>query len=292
MKIEIDPGAGPCFGVERAINMAEELLNKKQSVFCVGDLIHNEQEIQRLESLGMKTIHLSDIESISDSTIMFRAHGEPPSSFLWAEKNAIKITDATCPIVQNLQEKIENTYQQIKGQKAQIVIFGKRTHPEIISLLGYCEGEAVIIETFSHLDSLDFSKPIYLFSQTTKYRSDYYQVREEIIKRLEAKGYDSASHLIFQDSSCKIVARRDEQLRAFLQEKDLLIFVSGSKSSNGRQLFQICKNSGIPSYFISHIDEIKVEWFRGKQNIGISGATSTPNWLLKKAQEKIEEFEN
>lgn len=290
MNIEIDPGAGPCFGVEKAIQKAEAILKEESELYTIGELIHNEEEVERLEKMGMKTIALDQALSGNYPNVLFRAHGEAPASYQKAEKAHIKVTDATCPIVIQLQKRIAHTYQNIKGQNAQLLIFGKKSHPEVISLLGHCENTAIVLENMDDVSQLDLSKPIYLFSQTTKYRSDYYLVKEAIERRLADSNKEASSHLFFNDSSCKIVARRDEQLRDFIQGKDVLIFVSGSKSSNGVQLFQICKDSGIDSYFVSRIEELKMEWFEGKNQMGISGATSTPKWLLEKVRSRVEQL--
>ena len=287
MNIEIDPGAGPCFGVDRAIKIAENTLRLSHQLFCIGDLIHNEQEIKRLEKEGMKIIQLQEATEQHISTVLFRAHGETPKSFHIAKENNIRVIDATCPIVVKLQNQIKETYQQIRKNEGQISIFGKKNHPEIISLLGFCEGNAIIIEQIEDLELINFLKPIYLFSQTTKYQSDYFLIREEIENRIRLLNKPS-SYLHFHDSSCKIVAKRDKQLQEFIEDKDLIIFVSGKKSSNGRQLFQICQQSRITSYFISKPEELNSNWLDGKKNIGISGATSSPNWLLEKVKKKIE----
>ena len=287
MNIEIDPGAGPCFGVERAIKIAEKTMQQNHQLFCIGDLIHNEQEIKRLEKEGMKIIQLQEAIDQQIPTVLFRAHGETPRSFQVAKENNIRIIDATCPIVIRLQKQIKETYQKIRKNEEQILIFGKRNHPEIISLLGFCERNAIIIEQVEDLEPINFIKPTYLFSQTTKYQSDYYHIKKEIENRIRLLNMPS-SYLHFHDSSCKVVAKRDKQLKEFIEEKDLIIFVSGRKSSNGKQLFQICMQSGIPSYFISKPEELKPNWLDGKENIGISGATSSPNWLLEKVKKKIE----
>lgn len=290
MNIEIDPGAGPCFGVERAIEKAESILNEKSVLYTVGDLIHNEAEVERLEKLGMKTIAMEQAISGEYPNVLFRAHGEPPSSYKNAKNANVQVEDATCPIVINLQKKVAETYSEIKDSKGQIILFGRKKHPEVISLLGHCDNSAIVIEKLEELDIIDFSIPIYLFSQTTKYRSEYCQIKEEIEKRLTALNLTDSSHFIFNDSSCKIVARRDEQLRSFLEDKDLILFVSGSKSSNGKQLFQICKNTGVETYFISRIEELNKECLVDKKNIGISGATSTPKWLLEEMRSRVIEL--
>jgi len=290
MNIEIDPGAGPCFGVEKAIQKAESILHEESVLYTVGDLIHNEEEIERLEKMGMKTIGLDQALSGKLDNVLFRAHGEPPVSYQKANQANIKVTDATCPIVIQLQKKIAKTHHEVKGTDAQIVIFGKENHAEVVSLLGHCEGSAIIIESLKDVERLDLSSPIHLFSQTTKYRSEYFKIKDKIQQLIEDSALKESSHFYFNDSSCKIVARRDEQLRDFIQDKDLILFISGSKSSNGKQLFQICKDSGIESYFISRLEELKMEYLKGHLNIGISGATSTPKWLLEKVSLRVEEM--
>jgi len=287
MKVEIDPGAGPCFGVKRAIKTAEDILNKKNAVYCLGDIIHNEMEIERLGRLGLKTIHLKNMPNIASSHILFRAHGEPPASYSLARKLKKQIIDTTCPIVQKLQQQIEKTYHQTKQDTDQIVIFGNENHPEIISLQGHCAQNAIIVEQEHDLIKIDFTKPIHLFSQTTKYQSDYIQIKEQIEEQILKTGLQVPSQLYFHNSSCAIVAKRDKQLINFITEKDIIIFVSGTKSSNGKQLFNLCKNSNIQSYFISQPKQIQVSWFTNKENIGISGATSTPQWLLEETKQKI-----
>ena len=285
MKVVIDPGAGPCFGVEKAIEKAEELLLTNQTLICNGDLIHNEQELKRLQRLGMHNLSIHQAFKQNKEHILFRAHGEPPASYELAKKYNIRVTDATCPIVKILQNKIKQTYENTRN-KAQIVIFGSKNHAEIISLQGHCQNTAVIIENAIDIEKLEISKPIYLFSQTTKYHSDYVLIKRLIEEEILKQNLSISAHLYFYDSSCKIVAQRDKQLHEFIKDKDLIIFVSGSKSSNGKQLFHICKNSGIPSYFISSKKDLKKNWFTDKENIGISGATSTPLWLL----EEVEKF--
>lgn len=286
MKVEIDIGAGPCFGVLKATEMAEGFLSHNKSLLCIGDLIHNEEEMKRLNKLGLKTSTLQSAIDNKHQKVLFRAHGETPKSYLLAKNNNVQIIDATCPIVAKLQKQIANTYQKIKTKKEQILIYGNKRHPEIISLQGFCNGEAHIIESITDLNRIDFTIPIHLFSQTTKYRSYYLLIKEEIIKKQH--NIAGKKSLSFHNSSCKIVAQRDLQLQDFIRNKDLIIFVSGKKSSNGKQLFDLCQKSSIPSYFISNIQEISLLWFKQKTNIGISGATSTPLWLLKKIKAYIE----
>jgi len=290
MIIDIDPGAGPCFGVERAINMAEQVLNDHHQLLCIGDLIHNEQELFRLKKLGMEIINLKQAVKSKPNSVLFRAHGEAPSVYNALKTNNIAIIDTTCPIVRQLQLKIKNTYNNFNNKKGQIIIYGNSKHPEIISLLGHCNGEANIIENETDLDNIDLSLPIHLFSQTTKYRTNYLLIKERLLEKLTELGLEHSSHLIFHDSSCKTVAKRDEQLKDFIQDKDIIIFVSGKNSSNGKQLFNICKKSGITSYFVSQVSDLERNWFDDVKSVGISGATSTPSWLLFDIQKAIQEY--
>jgi (E)-4-hydroxy-3-methyl-but-2-enyl pyrophosphate reductase len=291
MKISIDPGAGPCFGVQKAIDKAEEVLNKKSRLICMGDLIHNESENHRLSQLGMVNLNIEAVLEEKPEVVLFRAHGEPPESYGLMKKQQIDIIDATCPIVLNLQKKIRETHHLIKKSSGYILIYGQSSHAEVISLMGNCENTASIIEKLEEVHQLDLSQPIYLFSQTTKYRSTYQKIRDAILQRLASENIDS-SRLHFHDSSCKIVARRDEQLQEFISDKDAVLFVSGSKSSNGKQLFEICKNTQPQSFFISYVEDVKAEMILNKKHIGISGATSTPHWLLQEVEKKVKEILN
>lgn len=289
MNISIDPGAGPCFGVQKAIDKAEEVLKNHSALICMGDLIHNEAEIGRLSELGMKSQSIEQVLKQKPEIVLFRAHGEPPSSYDLLSKEKIEVIDASCPIILNLQKKIREAYKKCRINNGQIVIYGQKDHAEIISLQGNCKNSAIIIENIEDIHNLDFSRPTYLFSQTTKYRSTYKKIHNRIIDKMKSEGIDS-SLLHFSDSSCKIVALRDEQLKEFIKDKDVILFVSGSKSSNGKQLFQICKSIQPKSYFISQTEDIKPEMILGKENIGVSGATSTPKWLLEDVAARLDSF--
>lgn len=289
MNITIDPGAGPCFGVQKAIDKAEEVLQKENSLICMGDLIHNEEEMDRLSAKGMSCVSSNEVLENKPDVVLFRAHGEPPASYKKMENKGIQVIDATCPIVLKLQERIHKAWLETKKNNGRIVIYGNRNHAEVLSLQGHCDHSAIVIEKLEEVEELPLENPIYLFSQTTKYRSIYLQIQENILLRLQAEGLDS-SHLIFSDSSCKIVAKRDVQLQEFVKDKDLIVFVSGSKSSNGKQLFGICEQSGVESIFISRTTELKKEMFSNSQEIGVSGATSTPKWLLEEVKQKIGEL--
>lgn len=288
--IIIDPGAGPCFGVERAINIAEKELKSTPVFYSMGDIVHNEEEMLRLETMGMQSISFDEALQKKPRSVLFRAHGEPPDSYQRMEKEGIKVKDATCPIVLKLQRDIAKTYKMIQDKESQILIFGKPNHPEVISLLGQCNNSALIIEKPNDIDKIDFEKKLYLFSQTTKYKSDYEMLKINIVGELEKRGRNPKECFVFHKSSCRIVASRDVQLREFAKDRDIVIFVSGAKSSNGKQLYHICKSVQPNSYFVSSPSAIKADWFVGYKHIGISGATSTPLWLLEKVKQHIEDI--
>ncbi|OYT15145.1 MAG: 4-hydroxy-3-methylbut-2-enyl diphosphate reductase [Bacteroidetes bacterium 4572_77] len=285
MNVQIDPGAGPCYGVDKAIKKAELFLNKDKTLICNGDLIHNEEEIARLQKKGLQNLDLNSAIKQHKKQILFRAHGEPPSSYKLAEKHHIKVIDTTCYLVKNLQKRISQVYEENKTK--QIAIFGHQKHPEIISLQGHCNNTALIIENKKDLYKLDFTKPLHLFSQTTKYKSAYLSLKALIETQFENNHLDPEKYLFFESSSCPTVSKRDQQLKAFFQDKDLLIFVSGKRSTNGRQLYEICSSSGIESHFISTEKELQSPWFKNKKDIGISGATSTPLWQLEEIKKAI-----
>lgn len=278
--IQIDPGAGPCFGVQRAIDMAEDLLNGQDQLACLGDLIHNDEEIRRLEGKGLQLVSHCQLVEQSGKKMLIRAHGEPPSTFRIAARYEVDLIDATCPIVKRLQKKVEKACIQMLKQKGQVLVFGDLHHAEMHALKGYAKGEFHIVQNESDLKSLDSKKNTILFSQTTKYQSDYKKLVlafEKKRKKEKAQEFSFA----FVESTCKHVAKRDAQMIDFLRKKDVLVFVSGKKSSNGKHLFQVGRKKLRKSHFISSPNEIKSNWFKPGQSIGISSATSTPRWLLE-----------
>ncbi|RLD38489.1 MAG: 4-hydroxy-3-methylbut-2-enyl diphosphate reductase [Bacteroidetes bacterium] len=287
--IQIDPGAGLCFGVQRAIQMAEELLKKQDSLACLGDLIHNEEEVNRLKSKGLQVVSHCKIVEQSGKKLLLRAHGEPPSTFRIAENYDVELIDATCPIVSRLQKKVAKACEQMMVQKGQVILFGDINHAEIIALKGFCKGELHIVRDISDLEKLNPAKPTIFFSQTTKYKSDYLKV-VKAYRQMRKKGEYTEYPLKVVSSVCKQIAKRDLQLIDFLQNKDVLVFVSGKESSNGNNLFRVGAKQVKKAYFISNSNELKADWFMSVKNIAISGATSTPLWLLKKTYSRIEEL--
>ena len=288
-RIQIDPGAGPCFGVQRAIQMAEDILEDHKDLKCLGDLIHNNEEINRLNNKGLCTISHCQIVEQSGKKILIRAHGEPPSTFRIANHYDVEIIDATCPIVKKLQEQVAVSDQKMREQKGQIILFGDIYHPEVIALKAYTKGEFHIVRNAADLEKLSSKKSTIIFSQTTKLQSDYSKV---IIAFQKKRRVEKAEFFPLEivSSLCKQVAKRDKQLLKFLEDKDMLIFVSGQNSSNGKYLFESAKKSVRSAHFISNPEEFNTKWFRKRKNIGISGAASTPFWLLENVQSRIEEI--
>ncbi len=292
MNIEIDSNSGFCFGVVKAIETAEKELETGKSLYCLGDIVHNDAEVKRLEDKGLKTISHDDFKSLKDTTVLLRAHGEPPATYEIAKQNNINLIDASCPIVLNLQKKIDNAYIDFKKVNGQIVIFGKEGHAEVIGLLGHTENRGIVISEIKDLYKIDFSKPINIFSQTTKSRSSYHEIIEEIRTRIEKEQDGKNINYITNDSTCRAVSNRDVYLKEFAVKHDIIIFVSGKKSSNGKLLFEVCKKQNERSYFVSNTDELNSSWFNKSDSVGICGATSTPDWLMQKIESAIQEFDN
>lgn len=290
MKIEIDPNSGFCFGVTNAIEMAEDILKFQKTLYCLGDIVHNNKEVKRLESQGLISIDHDEFTRLKDTTVLIRAHGEPPSTYSIARKNNIHLIDATCPVVIRLQEQIKTVHQKSRQTGGQIVIFGKHGHAEVNGLIGQTGNTAIVVMNTDDLKQIDFSKPIHLFSQTTRDYSTY----DDIRKNIEAKMLKTTGHLdnlVVYDTICPRVSGREPDLARFAQKHDVIIFVSGKKSSNGKMLFKVCKSSNKYSYFVSTPEEIKKSWFEQADSVGISGATSTPGWLMQEVAEKIKNME-
>ena len=288
MKVDIEPGSGFCFGVENAVRIAEEALRAGEKVFCLGEIVHNDLEVDRLKDLGLVTVSHEDFAQLRDSKVLIRAHGEPPATYETARKNNITIIEATCPIVHSLHEKIKLVLLTAREQDGQIVIFGKEGHAEVIGLLGAAGEKGILITGLHDLHRIDYSRRIWLFAQTTKHKAEYDQIIESIRKNLEKT---SPSHpdnfLKVYNSICGQVSGREPKLRIFARQHDVIIFVSGKNSSNGRMLYEVCLNENSRSYFISHPEEIKPEWFVNAGSAGVCGATSTPRWLIHKVAEAI-----
>ena len=282
LTIEIDEGSGFCFGVTTAIRKAEEELAKGTRLYCLGDIVHNGMEVERLHEQGLITINHEDMRSLHGVKVLLRAHGEPPETYALAKKNDIEIIDATCPVVLALQRRIKLQYDL--NPKAQIVIFGKRGHAEVLGLVGQTESHAIVVEKVEDVKRLDFSRDIYLYSQTTKSLDGFHQ----IIDYIQAHMQQGATFKSF-DTICRQVANRMPNIAAFASKHDLVLFVSGRKSSNGKVLFKECHSVNPRSYQIEKPEEIEMEWFSDDvHTVGICGATSTPKWLMEQCKARIE----
>jgi 4-hydroxy-3-methylbut-2-enyl diphosphate reductase len=283
MKIEIDNGSGFCSGVTTAIKKAEEELAKGVTLYCLGDIVHNGMECERLRKLGLITINHDDMRELHDVKVLLRAHGEPPETYELARKNNIEIIDATCPVVLKLQQRIKTQYSSLPSP--QIVIFGKKGHAEVLGLVGQTHSNAIVIESFDEVESLDFSRDIYLYSQTTKSLDEYRRIIEYIQEHISPDA-------IFKsfDTICRSVANRMPSISQFAAHHDLILFVCGRKSSNGKVLFNECKRINPNSHLIEDPDEIQPEWLDGKKSVGICGATSTPKWLMEQCRDAIQEM--
>ena len=289
MKVTIDKYSGFCFGVVYAIEMAESILEKEDILYCLGDIVHNNKEVERLTDMGLKIINNNDLEKISDCKVLIRAHGEPPSTYNIALENNIQLLDASCPVVLKLQHQIKEGYEDIKKIDGQIIIFGKEGHAEVTGLLGQTKNDAIIVTTVDDLDKVDFSKSIYIYSQTTKSPKAYKEISDIIAERVKLADGKNVKYIV-HDTLCRQVSGREPQLKLFSKENDVIVFVSGQKSSNGKMLYQSCKEENSNSYFISDINEINNEWFSTASTVGICGATSTPRWLMEQVQNAIEKI--
>jgi 4-hydroxy-3-methylbut-2-enyl diphosphate reductase len=292
MNINIDANSGFCFGVVYAIQMAEDELEENGQLYCLGDIVHNNMEVDRLKSKGLEIINHEQLKELKDAKVLIRAHGEPPSTYLIAAQNNIELIDASCPVVLKLQNRVRSGFDATEESGGQLVIFGKEGHAEVNGLVGQTGGKAIVVKTEADLDKIDFTKPIQLFSQTTKSTKGFMNLKKQIEDRIIAAGGDAKLSFEANDTLCRQVSNREPQLKVFAQNHDVIVFVSGQKSSNGRVLFETCKAENEKSYFISEPSELNPTWFENAQNIGICGATSTPMWLMESIQENIKNFEN
>ncbi len=285
MIVEIDKGSGFCFGVVNAINHAEKELVNTDVLYCLGDIVHNSLEVERLEAMGLRTIDHDDFTRLKDVKVLLRAHGEPPSTYKVAQENHIQIVDATCPVVLQLQKRIHRCYQETQNSHTQLVIYGKKGHAEVNGLVGQTEGTAIVVEKIEDLDRLDFTRDIALFSQTTKSLDGFRQVVAEIEKRIAPN-----VQFNYHDTICRQVANRLPNIQKFAAEHDWVYFVAGKKSSNGKMLFEECRKANPHSCFISSAEEITDRLPDFVSTVGICGATSTPKWLMEKIAEKVKEL--
>ncbi|KAA9340857.1 4-hydroxy-3-methylbut-2-enyl diphosphate reductase [Adhaeribacter soli] len=289
MEITIDKNSGYCFGVEFAIQMAEDEMQEVEELYCLGDIVHNSMEVKRLYEKGLRIIDHEQLKNLHDCKVLIRAHGEPPETYQIALQNNIELIDASCPVVLKLQNRVKHAYDSISQQNGQIVIYGQQGHAEVIGIAGQTRDEAIIVTTEADLDKVDFSRPVTLFSQTTKSTKGFYHIKSVIEERmLAAQG--SLQKLDANDSICRQVSNREPQLTVFARQHDVIIFVSGKKSSNGKALYAVCQRENPQSYFVENGEELDAAWFDNANSVGICGATSTPMWLMQQVADHIREI--
>ncbi|GAA4004716.1 4-hydroxy-3-methylbut-2-enyl diphosphate reductase [Hymenobacter fastidiosus] len=275
LSVRIDPNSGFCFGVIYAIQMAEDILDEQGYLYCLGDIVHNDEEVQRLEQRGLRIICHEQFAQLREEAVLIRAHGEPPSTYQTALENRLTLIDASCPVVLKLQNRIKTSYDK----KDKIFIYGKHGHAEVLGLLGQTGGDAVVFENLNELLSHELPSNITLYSQTTKSTDSFYRIKGE----LEQRGYQINAN----DTICRQVSNRDKDLRRFAAQYDQIVFVSGTKSSNGKVLYQVCKDTNQHTHFISKVEELQADWFQMGQSVGICGATSTPLWLMENVRDTL-----
>jgi 4-hydroxy-3-methylbut-2-enyl diphosphate reductase len=278
LSVHIDENSGFCFGVVYAIEMAEDMLDTEGKLFCLGDIVHNDEEVKRLEKKGLIIISHEELLNLKDASVLIRAHGEPPSTYKLAIENNLTLIDASCPVVLKLQNRIKNSHDK----KEEIFIYGKHGHAEVVGLQGQTNNEAVVFQDIAELNISSLPEEITLYSQTTKSTDNFYKIKDH----LESEGVKVKAH----DTICRQVSNRDIELRVFAKKYDRIIFVSGTKSSNGKVLYNICKENNPNTYFISNKDELQMDWFTPNEKIGVCGATSTPMWLMEEVKDAILKF--
>ncbi|WP_422008236.1 4-hydroxy-3-methylbut-2-enyl diphosphate reductase [Roseivirga pacifica] len=278
LKVKIDLNSGFCFGVVYAIEMAEDILAEEGELYCLGDIVHNDEEVRRLESRGLKIINHEQLKEVKNAKVLIRAHGEPPSTYQLALNNNIELIDASCPVVLKLQNRIKNSYDKSEN----IYIYGKHGHAEVVGLLGQTNNEAVVFQDVAELNMAELPKEITLYSQTTKSTDKFYQINQ----MLEEAGVTVNTN----DTICRQVSNRDKELRDFAKKFDVIVFVSGTKSSNGKVLYKVCKDQNERTHFVSSLADVKSEWFGKNESVGICGATSTPMWLMEDVKTHLEKL--
>ncbi|MBK6481718.1 MAG: 4-hydroxy-3-methylbut-2-enyl diphosphate reductase [Chitinophagaceae bacterium] len=284
MIVTIDQNSGFCFGVVYAIQMAEDELDSGGQLYCLGDIVHNDVEVNRLTAKGLKIINHEDLRSLHDCKVLIRAHGEPPQTYITAMENNIQLLDASCPVVLKLQNRVKLAYDKLIDNNAQIVIYGIPGHAEVNGLMGQTDQNGIIVTTEEDLDKLDYSRPIVFFSQTTKSTEKFYRMKNLIEQRAANAGNNNVRS---NDTICRQVSNREPQLRLFAAKHEVVIFVSGKKSSNGKVLYGVCKSVNPNTHFITDDSELQDEWFINADSVGIGGATSTPLWQMEKVAETI-----
>ncbi|HPY80724.1 MAG TPA: 4-hydroxy-3-methylbut-2-enyl diphosphate reductase [Bacteroidales bacterium] len=287
MGITIDKNSGFCFGVIHAIESAEKYLKKYKHLYSLGDIVHNNEEMKRLISLGLEVISFEQFKQLKNTRVLIRAHGEPPATYKIAEENQIELIDATCCVVLALQQRIKEKFLDEQNEEGQILIFGKKGHAEVVGLLGQTENKGIVITSTQDIDRIDFSKPATLYSQTTQNLDEYNQIIEEIKERYDKSG--NATLFSYHDTICRRVVNRAKEIQKFASQHDKIIFVSGEKSSNGLYLFSLCKEANPSSFFISYLEQLDSITFLKDETIGICGATSTPMWLMEDVAKRVKE---
>lgn len=292
MQVTIDKNSGYCFGVEFAIKMAEDEMEHTDQLYCLGDIVHNDMEVKRLREKGLVVIDRDQLQELSDCKVLIRAHGEPPETYKTAIENNIELIDASCPVVLKLQHRVKTAFDKMERENGQIVIYGKKGHAEVIGLTGQTLEKAIVVMEDSDLEKIDYQRPVTLFSQTTKSTKGFYELSQKIEERIkDSKGDLNAIDFNANDSICRQVSNREPQLQRFAQENDVILFVSGKKSSNGKALYQVCLSENPRSYFIENETELDPAWFSSEDKVGICGATSTPMWLMEQVKNHLESLQ-
>lgn len=286
LEVHIDKNSGYCFGVEFAIQMAEDEMASGETLYCLGDIVHNAMEVERLAKKGLIVIDREQLNTLSNCKVLIRAHGEPPETYALALKNNIELVDASCPVVLKLQNRVKNSFDDVETKGGQIVLYGQQGHAEVIGLTGQTNEKAIVITTEEDLDKIDFSKPVSLYSQTTKSTKGFYKMKTLIEERVQ-QSQGAITSFDANDSICRQVSNREPQLQKFSKENDVIVFVSGKKSSNGKALYGVCKAENERSYFVENENELEADWFKAGDKVGICGATSTPMWLMQQVEAYI-----
>lgn len=279
LDVTIDDNSGFCFGVVYAIQMAEDILDEQDYLYCLGDIVHNDVEVERLQQRGLRIINYEQMRQLKNDMVLIRAHGEPPETYQTALQNNLTLVDASCPVVLKLQNRIKTSYD--KSDK--IYIYGKHGHAEVMGLLGQTNNQAIVFENMEELLQHELPAKITLYSQTTKSTDSFYAIKN----KLEGKGYEVDAN----DTICRQVSNRDKELRKFAAKFDKIVFVSGTKSSNGKVLYQVCKDTNPATFFVSKVEQLQPEWFSAGETVGICGATSTPMWLMEQVRDVLLQYE-
>ncbi len=288
MQVEIDRKSGFCFGVQNAVGIAEKALLEGERVYSLGPIVHNDMEVQRLSRLGLTSVNHDQFRNLRDCKVLIRAHGEPPDTYITARENNITIIEATCPIVKTLQARIRKTFAGSKEGMIQVVIYGKPGHAEVIGLMGQIENKGILVKAPDDLSRIDFTKPVQLFSQTTMSVKDYNALAENMRGKYRRAGFSDPEEMLkVHRTICGQVSNREPHLKEFARNHDVVIFVSGNESSNGKMLYQVCKSVNPDTYFVAGESELDLSWFAGKNTVGVCGATSTPKWLIENIRDII-----